>query len=1032
MKRLLTLLSLLLAPFAAGAETAVAGADGQVTLPLTAYTGMLESLAAKPGRAPASYAIGQSEVVVRVLKRDGGYTASVAVTLRIETFEDQWTLVPILPAGTVLRRASANGRPAQLVRGPDGLAWSTETAGVTTFALDYGVDARRFDAGFVLPLPVPRAASTTLTLEFPARGVDLAVVPALDLQSVAAEQGTRYSAAIPATSSILVSWRGPGERAPTVGRAHYQGTLEGDAVAWTASFEVELFSAEAVTLPLMPTGVTLKSMTVDGAPATVLEQAGRFATLVRGRGMHEVVVAFEVPVVDDDGPPRVHLPIPRVPVSRFELRLPGKKTVKVGPGANVTVREAGEATLASAHIAMSDGVVFTWTDAIPEDLRPPFRANASLYHAVHAEEGVLHGRAAVVYEITHGESGQFVLSVPAEAQINRITAPGGGLSEWAVGEIDESGDKTINVFLEAPVKGEFVLDIAYERLLGAAGGTEEGFGVPLLSAQGVHRQRGMVALLSGRELALKPLEEAGVARVGENQLPAFFRNQISMTVAHTYKYIERRPTLTVATVTPERRQGKFDAQVDTLISLGDVAMKGSATIEIDVKSGAIMALDLGLPGDVNILGVSGPSLRSQRIEEVESAQVIRLAFTREMEGRFRIEVNYERIMDASGAGPLVPTVSVAAAEVEHGRIAVEALAAVEVRAGRALGLSSLDINELPRHLVLKTTNPILLAYRYIQTKSPFELVLAITRHKEIEVQVAAIESARYATLFTRDGLAVTTARLRVRNSRRQFLRLSLPPGSKVWSVFVDGKPEKPAFAGDSADEDGAEVLVKLITSAQGFPVDLVYATPVERIGLLGSLSSRLPRPDMVVTHSRWDVYLPKGPRYQSPDSSLDVLREGVPANPRRAAAFAPAKGAARARMGQPLRISVPTRGLLFAFEKLYADQSPEAAAFTIRYASEDADWVAILLSMIGAALVWLAIVSIGGGRPRLSREQIVGVIAAGVGLLVLAIGYLGTTPIPASAVVLAVALWLGVVWSAARAKAWRARRLAARDLVETV
>jgi hypothetical protein len=469
----------------------------------------------------------------------------------------------------------------------------------------------------------------------------------------------------------------------------------------------------------------------------------------------------------------------------------------------VVTSEIDDHTKATVFVPMSDSVVFTWTEAVPEALRAQVRANASLYHAVHAEEGVLLGWGTVVYEITHGETSLLELEIPADTQVNRILAPGGGVSDWAVADSEVEGRKTITVFLERPVAGEFLLEVFYERLLD--GGTEPGdaVAVPLLSAGKVHRQRGMVALLSGQELALEPMAEEGLSRVGENQLPAFVRNRITMTVAHTYKYTEARPELRVAPVVPERRQGKFDAQVDTLISLGEVTMKGAATIEVDVKSGSIVDLTLRLPGGINILGVSGPSLRSHEEREVADdqggGQSIELEFTREMEGRFRVEVSYERIMEGAAAEAVVPTISVPAAEVEHGRIAVEALTAVEVRAATVENLSSLDINELPQQLVLKTTNPILLAYRYVNATPPFKLALKITRHKEIDVQVAAIERAAYSSLFTRDGLAVTTARLTVRNSRRQFLRLALPPESQVWSVFVDGKPEKPAYAGDGAN-----------------------------------------------------------------------------------------------------------------------------------------------------------------------------------------------------------------------------------------
>ena len=213
-------------------------------------------------------------------------------------------------------------------------------------------------------------------------------------------------------------------------------------------------------------------------------------------------------------------------------------------------------------------------------------------------------------------------------------------------------------------------------------------------------------------------------------------------------------------------------------------------------------------------------------------------------------MNYERILtdtdtDAE-SDPVVPTLHVLGAEVVHGRIAIEALTAVEVDALVAEQLSTLEVSELPQQMILKTTNPILLAYRYVSARPPFKLSLKITRHQEIDVQVAAIERADYKTLLTRDGLSVTTARMIVRNSRRQFLRLLLPPGSQVWSVFVDGKPEKPAYASDRAARDGSAILVKMINSAKGFPVDIVYATPVKGIEHLGTISSSLPRPDMVI------------------------------------------------------------------------------------------------------------------------------------------------------------------------------------------
>ena len=1030
MRAILLIVLVCMGAFGASHAATDAG-GGEVRVPLEVYRQLVEQANQDTRPAPVSYALGVANVVVAIVDDDKRTTAHVSVSLNIETFENQWTLEPVLPPGAALSDARVNGTPVQLVQGPDGLAWSTDKAGTVTMELRYGLDARRSDGGFTLPLPVPRAAATNLRLTYPGIGVDLAVIPAADLQATENGNMTLFTARIPSTSSVLVTWRSAAQRAYAVSRARYTGELEGQALNWTAEFDVEVFEGELVELPLMPSSVTLGALRVDGEQATVIEEQGRFVTVVKGRGLHRVSITFQVPVIAENGPPRATLLVPRVPVSHFELRLPGNKEVTVSPSANVVaVHQEGDAatssTTVTVFVPMSESVTFSWVDAVPEDVRTQVRANATLYHVVHAEEGVLQVRGLVVYEINRGETNLLKLKIPRDAQVTSVKAPTGGVSDWT--ETTDGGDthKTISVFLDRAVKGEFVLDVAYEFLLGGGEQALEPVAVPLLAADDVQRQRGMVALLAGPELTLQPITEDRLARVGENQLPAFVRNLLGMSVAHTYKYTEESPELVVRAVAPERKQGKFDAQVDTLISIGDVTMKGSATVEINVKSGAILTLALRLPGDVNVLSVTGPSIRSHDVASGDDHQSIDIDFTQEMEGQFRLEVNYERIMGDSEPQSRVPTVSVVDAEVEHGRIAIEALSAAEVRATTADQLSSLDVNELPQQLVLKTTNPILLAYKYVHAEPPYRLALKITRHREIDVQVAAIEKAHYSTLYTRDGLAVSTARFQVRNSRRQFLRLELPPESQIWSVFVDGKAEKPAEAEATGDGsgNGSAVLIKMINSATGFPVEIIYATRVAPMAFMGSVQGRLPTPDMVVTHTRWDVYLPVGPSYRDADSTLDTVITGQLVNGAQMGgeALARARSARGAAMGEPLRLSVPNQGIHYAFEKLYANQSPRDATFSLGYASAGGARLALALSLLGVLLLWFAIVAIGARRAFMPRSAALTGLVAGVAMLLTAIGYLGASPAPAAALALIIAAGLGIWLALRRLLDWRMSR----------
>jgi hypothetical protein len=185
---------------------------------------------------------------------------------------------------------------------------------------------------------------------------------------------------------------------------------------------------------------------------------------------------------------------------------------------------------------------------------------------------------------------------------------------------------------------------------------------------------------------------------------------------------------------------------------------------------------------------------------------------------------------------------------------------------------------------------------------------------------------------------------------------------------------------------------------------------------------------MIVTHSRWDVFLPIGPRYYALDSTMDPILAGLRVNPRMAGAdvMAGASKAYQAQMGgQPLKIVVPSRGVQFSFEKLYANQSLEDAVFSLRYVSSDANHLGLLLSGLGTVLLWLGIVGLASRHVRLGRRGAVSSVVAGAALLIATIGFLGTSAVPASGLSLAIAAML-ILWAAIqRWRIWRSKPQAA-------
>ena len=201
---------------------------------------------------------------------------------------------------------------------------------------------------------------------------------------------------------------------------------------WRGELQVDLFNDQATTLALFPTSIALGDVRVDDRPASIVVQNDQFASTLRGKGAHRIAFEFQSPVDRSKGNPKTDLAIPAIPVSQFELTLPGNKDILVSTGSNVLKKESGGKTVATVNVPMTNRLTFSWSEAIPQEEKIELKANANIIHLASAEEGVLSVTAIAQYEITRGQSNLFEFSVPAGVQINRINSSIGKVADWRV------------------------------------------------------------------------------------------------------------------------------------------------------------------------------------------------------------------------------------------------------------------------------------------------------------------------------------------------------------------------------------------------------------------------------------------------------------------------------------------------------------------------------------------------------------------------------------------------------------------------
>jgi len=227
-----------------------------------------------------------------------------------------------------------------------------------------------------------------------------------------------------------------------------------------------------------------------------------------------------------------------------------------------------------------------------------------------------------------------------------------------------------------------------------------------------------------------------------------------------------------------------------------------------------------------------------------------------------------------------------------------------------------------------TNQPVLLAYRTVGTD--FNVQLAMTRHKDVEVLLTLVDSAVYTALQTPDGRRITQVVFAVRNNGNQYLSLNLPKEAEVWSVLVAGNPVRPVA-------DKAEgLLIPLVRSQAAarslaaFPIEVVYVETPKVDAEKGWMETKLPVTPVPVTHVMYNLFVPKEASYGWWEGSLRHVEDftaiqtgGVeapqpPTDARELAQKAArrAEEAAMARGLAPIRVDMPMAGKHYKFEKI--------------------------------------------------------------------------------------------------------------------
>jgi hypothetical protein len=295
------------------------------------------------------------------------------------------------------------------------------------------------------------------------------------------------------------------------------------------------------------------------------------------------------------------------------------------------------------------------------------------------------------------------------------------------------------------------------------------------------------------------------------------------------------------------------AEVHTLVGLGDGLMRATTTVQYTILFAGVDRLQLKVPKGMQMLDVVGNGVRDWKLDE---SGTLNVTLNYAAKGVYPLRFEMERVIGPQATDLGAPIAVPVGVDRTKGFVGVESRGNLEIKAGAVANATPVDVRALPAAILGITSQPVLLGFKYLG--GDVVIPLAAAQHEDVDVLVTLLDETRARTMWTPEGRRLTSVKYRIRNNRRQFLRLALPKGAELWSASVGGRAVQPAKASD------ARVMVPLVRSqAAGgelaaFEVEIVYveagAAPSSRGR--GEFMAELPRPDAPSTYVAWTVYAP--------------------------------------------------------------------------------------------------------------------------------------------------------------------------------
>jgi hypothetical protein len=781
-----------------------------------------------------------------------------SVTAMMEFRAERPGACRILAPPNVLTNFDLSSADLSLAAGADGYRLAIADDGDYRVRLDFLAPVSEKDGQWSLTLPLLPNLRNTAAVRLPATGLDVQCADAVLLKAVETNNATEIAVVFGPAASPALTWR-PRERRTRLEKtaffceANTLASFEPGVVSMRHAVRYQIAQGELQSLGLaIPAGMSVTAVSAPGLSTWRFDPESRVLEALLAKPVSADFTLYVTTQIPQESLPYTAVcAVPAVADAvrqrgAVALMAPDSIQIQVNAVTGVNAMAVGDFPLdASLAEKLGRGAAIkrafryqqlpVAVTARADPVLPELRAVEDARLDISDERIVLSSKI----ELAISRSGVFAVTfrLPSEYEVESLG--GQDVSHWD--EIKEGG-RGVRVYFDKQILGERTLNLVLAR---TEKGIETEIAVPRLIVEDAVKHTGSLVVTGERGVRLTTARRDGVSEINPGELG------LTQPGALAFKLL--RPDWSLALKT-EVMAPVIRAEVLQQVRLTEGLLLGRCTLNFKIDNAGVKVFTLRAPQTNLALAITGRNIA--RVQPVDRSQGLwQVELHNKVEKDYLMQVNYQAPREPQATAVTVAPLLAVGAESQKGYLVVMSSPRLRVIArGMPAGCKAEDARNIPLEFKAGDLSDAVLCYR--TTHPEYALDLDVVRHGSAEILPATVQRVRLQSVVADDDHMVTRVTVDLRAGELRFLKTTLPPGSEVWSAFVNGRSATPLL-------EGAASLIPLDQAGAGgrTTVEFIYGGKAAAGAATRAHRCAGPQFDLPLTDIEWTFYVPPARRY---------------------------------------------------------------------------------------------------------------------------------------------------------------------------